>query len=218
MAMLSAAVLSAGESKRMGHYLKPLLPMEGKTFLEIIVERLRETSADEVLVVLGASHDEVEERVSLGDARVLINENWREGQLSSLLTALAHVGADAAGLLFTLVDHPLVLPGTYRLLVDTWLTDPSRIVVPSHGGRKGHPAIFPSSLFEELRAGGPPGKSLPGKSLPGRTLRGKPLPGGARDLISRHADLVTYVTVSDPGVVRDIDTPEDYQELIGELP
>jgi molybdenum cofactor cytidylyltransferase len=196
--MLSAAVLAAGESKRMEGHLKPLLPYEGRTFLETLVGRLAETGVEEVVVVLGARHGEILERVSLGEARVAINEEWRKGQLSSLLTALARISPRAEGLMFTLADHPLVLPGTYRALIEVWTEDPSRIVIPSFEGRKGHPAVFPSSLFEELKR--------------------NDLPGGARDLIYRHADIVTYVPVGDPGVVRDIDTPGDYRDLIGELP
>jgi molybdenum cofactor cytidylyltransferase len=196
--MLSAAVLAAGESKRMEGYLKPLLPYEGRTFLETLVGRLEKTDVDEVVVVLGARHGEILERVSLGGARVVVNEEWRKGQLSSLRTALARISPRAEGLLFTLADHPLVLPETYRALVEVWTGDTTRVVIPSFEGRKGHPAVFPSSLFEELNK--------------------NDLPGGARDLIYRHTDIVTYVPVGDPGVVRDIDTPGDYRDLIGDLP
>jgi molybdenum cofactor cytidylyltransferase len=101
-------------------------------------------------------------------------------------------------MLFTPVDHPLVQGATYEVLIEQWRLNPDRIVIPRYGGRKGHPAIFPSRLYGPL-------------------LRDE-LPGGARDLIYREMESVLFVPVSDPGVIQDIDTPEDYRQLIGDLP
>jgi molybdenum cofactor cytidylyltransferase len=91
-----------------------------------------------------------------------------------------------------------VKPATCTALIEMWQRSPERIVIPRYGERKGHPAIFPSRLYE--------------------LLLHEDLPGGARDLIYREIDSVLFVPVSDPAVIQDIDTPEDYREQIGELP
>jgi len=196
--MLSAVILAAGRSQRMGEYLKPLLPLEGSTFVERIVETLAHTPTGEIIVVLGFEHERIRQVAELGEARIVVNEQWREGQLSSLRAAVRILSPESRGMLFTPVDHPLVKSATCTALIEAWLRSPEKIVIPRYGRRKGHPAIFPSRLYEPLLH--------------------DDLPGGARDLIYREIDSVLFVPVSDPAVIQDIDTPEDYREQIGELP
>jgi len=196
--MLSAVILAAGRSRRMGKHLKPLLPIEGSTFVERIVETIAHTPTGEIIVVLGFAHELIRQIAELGGARIVINKQWQEGQLSSLRTAVRVLSPESRGMLFTPVDHPLVKPATCTALIEMWQRSPERIVIPRYGERKGHPAIFPSRLYEPLLH--------------------EDLPGGARDLIYREIDSVLFVPVSDPAVIQDIDTPEDYREQIGELP
>jgi molybdenum cofactor cytidylyltransferase len=196
--MLSAIVLAAGESRRVCPYIKALMPIGGSTFLEGIVVRLFEARVDEVVVVLGARHAEILAKVGLGGAAVLINEDWERGQLSSLRLGIGALSPASEGALVTPVDHPLVRRSTYETLIASWKESPDRIAVPAHEGRNGHPALFPRRLYGEL-------------------LRGE-LPRGARDLIAREGGNLVRVPVDDPGTLRDIDTPEDYRRMIGELP
>lgn len=196
--MLSAVVLAAGEARRMGPYLKPLLPLQGGTFLEGIVHTMIRSGADEFLVVVGYEHELITAAVQLPEARFVVNDAWRSGQLSSLQTAVRALSPHSEGMLFTPVDHPLVSLSTYRVLIERWMEDRDSIVIPRYEGRKGHPAIFPARLY-------------------GALLHDE-LQGGARDLIYREMESVLFVPVQDPGVVHDIDTLDDYRRLIGELP
>jgi molybdenum cofactor cytidylyltransferase len=196
--MLSAIVLAAGESRRTCPYIKALLPIERSTFLERIVGLLFDARVDEVVVVLGARHVEILERVLLGRAAVMINEDWERGQLSSLRLGVSRLSPASEGALVTLVDHPLVRRSTYEILIAAWRERPDRIVVPTHAGANGHPALFPRRLYGPL-------------------LRDE-LPRGARDLLAREEGNLVRVPVDDPGTVQDIDTPEDYRRMIGELP
>ena len=195
--MLSAIILSAGESKRMGLYRKALLPVQGTTFLERILETLDQTEIDEIFIILGAGCEEIRRTVNPGKAQFLINEEWRKGQLGSLRLGISNISQKSEGVLFTPVDHPLVQRSTYRSLIDFWKSHRERIVVPSYNGRKGHPALFPRRVY-------------------GALLHDE-LPGGARDILYRENEYVSSVEVPDPGVIQDIDTVEDYRRLIGEL-
>ena len=197
MKLLSSVVLAAGEARRMGSHLKPLLPLQGSTFLEVIVHTMKKAGADECLVVLGYEHENVRASMELPEARFLVNEDWKSGQLSSLQTAVRALSIGSEGMLFTPVDHPLVSISTYSVLIDHWNEHRDRMVIPRYEGRKGHPAIFPARLYDPLL--------------------NHDLQGGARDLIYREMDNVLFVPVPDPGVVYDIDTPDDYRRLIGEL-
>jgi len=196
--MLSAIILAAGESKRMGRYIKALLPVHGITFLEKILENLDQPEIGETFVILGSGVDEIRRAVNPGKAKFLINEDWRSGQLGSLRVGVSHLSQESEAVLFTPVDHPLVERSTYRTLIDFWWSQRAGIVVPTYRGRKGHPALFPRRVYG--------------------ALLNDELFGGARDILDRKQESVSYVEVSDPGVVQDIDTLEDFRRLIGELP
>jgi CTP:molybdopterin cytidylyltransferase MocA len=196
--VLSAVVLAAGESKRMNGRIKALLPIEGTTFIERITACLFRVPVDEVFVVLGAAHETVRERVCLGKAVVLINEDWGRGQLSSLRLGVQNLSPRSDGVLFTPVDHPFVRESTYEVLISVWKSHKERVVVPAYLGRKGHPALFPKRVY-------------------GALLRDE-LPNGARDILYRERGSVIFVPVDDPGVVLDVDTPEDYRRMTGEPP
>jgi CTP:molybdopterin cytidylyltransferase MocA len=182
----------------MAPHRKALLPLGGSTFVETVVRTMVGAGLEEVVVVLGHEHERIIDEVRLPEARVEINEEWRQGQLSSLRAAIRALSPGSEGMIFTPVDHPLVELSTYMKLIERWKDSPWSIVIPRCGGRKGHPAIFPSRLYE--------------------VLLNEKLPGGARDLIYREFSAVQFVPVSDTGVITDIDTPDDYRRLIGDLP
>jgi molybdenum cofactor cytidylyltransferase len=197
-AVLSAVILAAGESKRMGGYTKALLPVDGGTFLERTIELMHHGEIGEIFIILGPEAEEVKKSVQPGGVRFFINKEWKSGQLSSLRIGVRHLSSESEGMIFTPVDHPLVQKSTYDSLISFWLDHRERIVVPVYRGRKGHPALFPRGIYGMLLSA--------------------ELPGGARDILYREKESVSYVEVADFGVVQDIDTVEDYRRYIGELP
>jgi molybdenum cofactor cytidylyltransferase len=125
----------------------------------------------------------------------VINRNWKLGQLSSLRTGISNLSSSSEGVLFTLVDHPLVKASTYIELAERWKEKRENVVIPSYQGRKGHPTIFPKRLY--------------------RSILEEELPMGARSIIKKEGSSVLFIQVDDPGVVQDIDTIEDYRRLVG---
>ena len=190
--MLTAVILTAGESKRMG-FPKALLKYRQTTFLELILTRLEKAGIKNRLVVLGAEAERIKKETRLSGVKVVINRNFKKGQLSSLKTALAELTGDINGILLALVDHPLVKVSTYRLLIDAWINSPGTIVIPEFQGRGGHPVIFDRVFFSQLM--------------------NAPEEQGARYVVYNNQDRVIRVKVQDPGVREDIDSPEDYQRI-----
>jgi molybdenum cofactor cytidylyltransferase len=191
--MLSAIVLAAGESRRMG-FPKALLNLGACSFIETICSRLREAGLDEIVVVLGAHADEVMRAVRLQGVKVVINAEYNLGQLSSLQRGIGEADMRSAGALVTLVDHPLVTASTYRALSEEWERSPEKIVVARFKGRGGHPVVFPRSSFGELMEA--------------------PLDVGARAVLRRDARRVRRIEFDDPGIVADIDSPGDYRKFV----
>jgi CTP:molybdopterin cytidylyltransferase MocA len=173
---------------------KALLPLEGTTFLGRVLETARAVPIDRIVVVLGHQAAEVERLLSRDDDVIVAqNPDPRRGQLSSLKIGVEAVGA-VDGILVWPVDHPRIRVETLRSLLEAGRTPPARVVIPCHMGQGGHPTFVPRDLFTELQA--------------------LPQDAGARDLWRAHPERVLRLTVKDPGVLVDIDTPEDYARLV----
>src|SRR5437879_12452118 len=85
--MLTAVILAAGESRRMGSP-KALLPHQGRPFLQHLIDVTRHPRIGFTRVVLGANAEEIREQLTLDPATVVVNPQWEQGQLSSLQAAL----------------------------------------------------------------------------------------------------------------------------------
>jgi len=191
--MIAALILAAGESRRMGSP-KPLLRLGDTTFLERVLGQFLASRARPVVVVLGHEAERIQSQVRLDDARVVVNPDYRQGMLSSIRAGLrALEGEPVSGALVCPVDHPNVGTPLIDLLITRFEETLSPMVVPTHGGRRGHPVLFAARLFGELLTA--------------------PDPVGARQVVWDHADEVLEVPTEDRGIIMDIDTPEQYEDL-----
>jgi molybdenum cofactor cytidylyltransferase len=121
-----------------------------------------------------------------------VNQNYPQGQTSSMQCGLRAVPPDADGVLFTLVDHPAVTAETIRALLDA----PGPLLrVPRYHGRRGHPIWFSRDLIPEFLA--------------------VTAAGSAKDVVHAHVAATAYLDLDDPGIVADIDDPESYRALTG---
>lgn len=179
---IGALVLAAGEGRRMGA-IKPLVRVGGRPMLCLVLDALREAGLP-ALLVTGAHADAV--RAMAGDVPVVHAPDHRLGMAHSLRAGLAAMPADWAGALVVLADMPLVRADTLAALARA-LADGAGAVVPVHRGRRGNPAGF-------ARAAVPALMGLEGDA-------------GARRLLDRLN--VLEVAVDDPGVLMDVDRPED---------
>ncbi|OGQ18580.1 MAG: hypothetical protein A3C54_03990 [Deltaproteobacteria bacterium RIFCSPHIGHO2_02_FULL_60_17] len=196
--MIVAVVLSAGESSRMGSP-KALLPISGMPFIEEIVRALKGTKVDDIIVVVGHHAAEIQERIAHLPITVVVNEDYKKGQLSSLVAALRSLqsrtdSAKIDGLLVHLVDHPFISPPLVDEMIDRFYQSRKLIVVPRCRGRRGHPVLFSRALFSEL-------------------LR-TPVDQGAKAVVHAHRDQTLEVETEYEGVTIDIDTPEEYRRYL----
>jgi molybdenum cofactor cytidylyltransferase len=188
--MISALVLAAGKSERMGGTPKALLPLRGKSFLQSILEAISEAPIHDTVVVVGHHRNEIEQTVA-ASARVVYNPDYERGMITSLQAGIRALRPEVSGALLCLVDHPVVDAETIRSLMAH--AAPSRIALPTFGGRRGHPVLFGSFVLQEILA-------LPPFQ-------------GANIVVRKDPSRIVEVPVNSPGILVDVDTPEDYRKL-----
>jgi molybdenum cofactor cytidylyltransferase len=192
--MINALVLAAGESRRMGQP-KPLLRFGATTFLEQIVSVLRRSDVDRIIVVLGAKAETVRAALDLPGVDIVVNENYAQGQLSSLLAGLRSLPPQTEAILLCLVDNPFVTTDAVNGVIRAFRETGKPIVIPVAHNRRGHPALFARAVFAELL--------------------NAPADQGARAVVKANADRVQEVDVRDGSILVRIDAPEDYRSHFG---
>lgn len=192
---ISAVVLAAGESRRMGQ-TKQLLPLEGKVLLQQVLDPLKKSDVDEIILVLGHDAERIQRAVVTREIKVVINTNYRAGMITSIQQGLAALDKRTAAFFIVLGDQPGVSPVVYnRLMAEFNRAHPLKsIILPAYRGRRGHPALFSIGHREE--------------SL---LLHGDL---GLRQILLNHAEDILLVEMDTDAILEDIDTPEDYRKYL----
>jgi len=193
--MIAAVVLSAGESSRMGRP-KALLPIEGETFIGRIVASLKQTQVGKIVVVLGHNSDLLAAAIRPLAVEILINPNYKLGQLSSLQVAVRNLlpDADCDGMLVHLVDHPYIDASLVDRMIQQFYESKKDIIVPRCHGKRGHPVLFSRALFGELLDA--------------------PMDQGAKAVVNAHGNGTLEIETDEKGITVDIDTPELYRQHV----
>lgn len=144
--MINAIILAAGESKRMGKP-KPLLKINDTTFLVQIISELKRSNIDRITVVLGAYAEEIQRAIDLSGVNVAVNEEYKNGQLSSLITGIKDLPEKVEAAMVYLVDNPFITKEITNKIVDSFKKLNHPIIVPVFGKRRGHPALFAKSAL-----------------------------------------------------------------------
>jgi xanthine dehydrogenase accessory factor len=188
---ISAILLAAGESRRMGGVNKLLLPIDGVTLVRRTAETLLASGIEDVVAVLGFEADQVERALSGLPLRFVMNDAFREGQETSVRAGLAAVQPGMDGVMICLGDQPALDPGDIREIERAFMERKrGSVLVPMYRGTRGNPIVLDRNGLEQILARG-------GKF-------------GCRQLTTHHADLVEPYEMSNDHVLKDIDRPEDY--------
>ena len=187
---ISAILLGAGESKRMG-VDKLSLPWGRKTMLEHCFETLLKSDVRELVVVLSMRNKGVKNLFQGPKARIVINPLSRMGMGASIRRGLQEIHRHCHGILIALGDQPFLKTRTINALIRAFDQGKGGIIVPSFRGRRGHPVIFHRRFKEELL-----------------NLKGDV---GGRSIIESHPEDVRVVPVKSTAVVKDVDTWSAYK-------
>jgi len=186
-------ILAGGSSSRLGRP-KQLLSLGDRPVLAHTLAHALAADLDAVIVVLGHEAATVRERIDFAGAQVIVNNEYREGQSTSLRAGLAALPPDADAALFILGDQPLIGPAVHDALIAARRATGAPIVLPTYGGGRGNPVLIARELFPELAG-------VTGDQ-------------GARGVIRAHSAAIHNVPISGPPPTDDLDTEEDYAHLL----
>lgn len=183
----------------MGSQNKLLLPFRGKALIEHIADNVLQSGAGEVIVVIGYEANKISDLLKDRPLRMVMNENYPQGQTTSIHAGVVAAAADSSGFMICLSDLPLIAPEEYARLIRafeaSFRSTEKRILIPVYEGRRGNPVIFSTAFREDI--------------LAHQGLM------GCKGIIKQNPDQVLEVEMSNDHVLRDIDTIEDYRALVG---
>jgi molybdenum cofactor cytidylyltransferase len=188
---VAGVVLAAGGSKRLG-MPKQLLDWRGKPLVWHAVQVALRSGLDPVLVITGAAADKVDSILDGVNVNIIHNPDWELGQGTSVSIGVKHLPAVCGSAIFFLADQPFIPEALINRLVETHSKTQASIVLPWVKDRPANPVLFDQRLFYDL------------SELSGDI--------GGRSLFSKFG--VTKVLWNDPSILFDVDTLEDYQQLV----
>jgi molybdenum cofactor cytidylyltransferase len=192
----TAVVLAAGASSRMGSP-KSLLAFDGLLCVDLVVRTCLAGGCSRVMLVLGADSATIREKVELKSELVLVtNENYRDGQTSSVKAGLTGIVGEYRAFFIFPVDYPMVEPSDMKSMIQAHESRGSKAggVIPVHGGRRGHPVLLARRHAEEIV----------------HMDNTQPL----HDYIRPLAPDFFHLELDNPGLVQSMNTPEEYAALL----
>jgi nicotine blue oxidoreductase len=175
---------------------KALLRAGSETFLERTISALIGGGCADVVVVLNDDDSELLNMTSAAGGRPAWGAGIGSEQIDSLRSGLRALAEGVDAVVVLPVDHPLVRPTTVAAVITAYRGSGAAVVQVLYDGKNGHPVLFDAALFNELLF--------------------NPLEEGARSMIRAHASEAIAIEVDDPGVLIDVDTPEEYERYLGE--
>jgi CTP:molybdopterin cytidylyltransferase MocA len=186
-----AGIAAAGLSSRMGAF-KPLLPLGKGTIIERIILTFLEAGVTDIAVVTGRDASLIEEALKNYSISFIFNKDYEHTDMfHSVSLGLAFMADKADCIYFTPVDVPLFSAATVHLLAGRIQEGNEHIITPVYKGRNGHPLVIRSRAVPEL--------------IQCKTDR------GLRGAIDAYRGPTGFMDMEDPGVICDLDTPEDYE-------
>ena len=192
--MIAAIILAAGKSTRFGT-CKQLLKWNDKTLIEHVIKNVKQSKVDGVIVVLGFMAEVISKKVT--NCMIVINSNYDEGMSGSLKAGLRTLEPNIEASIFVLGDQPLITAQIINSLILKYQSNRAKIVIPVHHGKRGNPVLIDRILFQEI-------EKLDGDM-------------GAREIIANNEQFIDEVIIDTPDIFRDIDTEEDYFNMMASL-
>jgi len=194
--MVTAILLAAGSSRRMGASNKLLLPWKGKPLVAVTAENIWAAGIGELVIVTGYQARETIAALSHLPARIVHNPDHEQGMTSSIQTGVR--AATGKGYLICLADMARITPEEYILLLTAFDQEYDRdvqcILLPEYHGQKGNPVLFSAAWRDPILE--------------------HPEEDGCRTLVRQYPQHHCRIAMPTDHILHDIDSPGDYERLI----
>jgi len=190
--MMTAVLLAAGESRRMGAENKLLLPYKGSVILDVVVRELLASNVDEIVVVTGYESERVAKLLDRYSVRLIHNETFKLGMTSSIQCGVREASKSSVGYMICLGDLPGIPAAIYSAIADRFAEQQSdtAIALPTVDEKRGHPVVLGAAYRDDI-------------------LKHKE-PNGCNEIIRKNKQRIIYCEVPCEHILLDIDTPEEY--------
>lgn len=189
-----AIVLAAGESRRMGNRNKMELKVNGHELIRQIVSTVLESNINKIIVVTGYQPEVVRNSLIGLPVSKVHNEDYKQGQMSSVHKGLSEIKNSCDGIMVCLGDQPLLNSKDIDYLIDAFNQHThGSILVPTYKGQRGNPIILSYKHRDQILNGE--------NNL------------GCRKLIEKNPESVYTLEMENDHVITDIDSPDDYEML-----
>lgn len=189
MGNTGAVIVAAGLSSRMGTF-KPLLPLNGKTVIENVIEKMQSANIDPIIVVTGHNAELLEPILHNLKVFIVRNEHYSTTQMfDSAKLGFQTLKDKCDRFFFMPVDIPAFSKDTLLALMHS----NQKLICPVHSQKKGHPLLIANELIDEIL-------QYPGED-------------GLRGAIEHCSISLSYLDVTDKGILYDMDTPREYEQI-----
>ncbi|TRX51596.1 nucleotidyltransferase family protein [Fulvivirga sp. M361] len=198
MPEVTAIVLSAGRSLRMGDENKLFLPFQGATIIATVIDNLMKSDINDIIIVTSDFSKDKLLPYQNGRIQIVENTEYQKGMTTSIQKGV-HSATNAAGYMICLGDQPFITPDTYNLLIKVfhkhYAQNSKKIIVPFYKKEKGNPVIF-SSHYK-------------------KTILAHREPEGCKEIVQDNQRHIIRVQINTEEILKDIDTLEDYENISG---
>jgi len=183
---ITAIILAAGLSSRMGGTQKLVMPYRGQPLIKYMLTALdRSSLVSEVIVVTGHDRLAVDAICSEQNVNTVFNQDFSKGLSASILTGVKSVESRADGILICHGDMPNISEIHIQQLCEAFIQESEKIIMPSYKGKQGNPVLWPKKYFSQLMA-------LSGDK-------------GAKSILHNNIEDIFEVSFADEAIMFDVD-------------
>jgi len=187
--MISAILLAAGQSKRMGKENKLIKTINQIPIIKHAIENIMSSSIDELIIVVGYQKEKIEKLIDKNKKiKIVFNENFENGMSSSIKKGLNHLSIKTEKFFICLGDMPHVNQKIYDQLIG--VKSNKEIIVPTYKGKQGNPVLF-SISFKNIIMG----------------IKGDM---GAKKILEINKNKIFMLEINDQSIVQDFNTKDSF--------
>ena len=190
--MISAILLTAGQSKRMDGENKLTKEIQGVPLIKHSVKNILVSSIDELIIVLGYQKEIIEKLIDPNEKiKFVFNKDFESGMASSIKIGLDNLSEKTEAFFICLGDMPMVNHNIYNQLIKS--KNNKEIIVPNYKGQQGNPVLFNKSMKEKII------------NISGDV--------GAKKILELNKDKILNLEINDQGVTKGFDTQDNFNSL-----